>query len=157
MGGSLILDVGSGGKPFRFKGGEVVHVDVLRAEDVEVVCDAHHLPFKDKCFSLVHASHVIEHLKYPLDAVKEFERVCRGTVIIKVPNAKCDFAYEHLYSWNKKTLETFLKQAFKEVKVYPSVRVTPYKKPFLKLLSRAKTFVVIGLFGPNELTAACKT
>ena len=153
----MILDVGCGGKPLFVKGREVIHVDIGHGEHLEVLCDAHYLPFKDKCFSIVHASHVIEHCRNPLTVIKELKRVTNATVMIKVLNAKCDYAsQDHFYSWNRKTLENFLKQVFSEVKVYPSVRATPYKKPFLRLLSRAKTFLVIGLFGANELTAICK-
>jgi ubiquinone/menaquinone biosynthesis C-methylase UbiE len=153
----LILDVGCGGKPLFVEGHEVIHVDVGHGEHLEVLCDAHFLPFRDKCFSMVFASHMIEHCRNPLAVVTELKRVANRTVIVKVLNTKCDYASEdHFYSWNSKTLENFLKQVFKDVKIYPSVRATPYKKPFLRLLSRAKTFFIIGLFGPNELTAICK-
>jgi ubiquinone/menaquinone biosynthesis C-methylase UbiE len=158
LGADLILDVGCDWNPFFVEGCEVVHVDVGRGDHLEVVCDAQHLPFRDKCFSMVYASHVIEHCKNPLLAAMEFKRVANTRVMVKVLNIKCDyFTDDHFYSWNRKTFESFLKLVFREVRVYPSVRVTHQKKPFLKLLSRAKMFFIIGLIGkPSELTAICK-
>lgn len=42
-----------------------VHVDIRRtALNVDVVCDAYHLPFGDESFTVVHASHILEHRVY---------------------------------------------------------------------------------------------
>lgn len=42
-----------------------------------VCCDLHYLPFKDQIFYFLHCKHVLEHLKYPNLALKEFKRVAR--------------------------------------------------------------------------------
>jgi ubiquinone/menaquinone biosynthesis C-methylase UbiE len=149
-----ILDIGCGGNPLFCKG-EVIHAD-LGGVHLEVKCDAHHLPFKDNCFKIVYASHVIEHCLDPKKVLEEFRRVSSMLVIIKVINAKVDYACEtHFYSWNEVTLENFLKAFFKEVNIYHSIRVTPHKNILRKLLSQLKVFALFGIFGKNELTAVC--
>ena len=53
---------------------------------------AHHLPFRDNCFKIVYASHVIEQCLDPKKVIEEFRRVSSMAVIIKVMNAKVDYA-----------------------------------------------------------------
>lgn len=150
----MILDIGCGGNPIFCKG-EVIHAD-LSGKHLEVKCDAHYLPFKNDCFELVYASHVVEHCLNPKAVLEEFRRVSFKAVIIKVINAKVDYACEtHLYSWNELTLENFLKKFFREVKIYSSIRVTPHKNILRKLLSSIKVFALFGIFGKNELIAIC--
>src|ERR1700722_2761815 len=45
------------------------------------------LPFEDDFFDLVEASHVIEHMKEPLDFFKECLRVCKpgGLIYVEAP------------------------------------------------------------------------
>ncbi|MEM2293979.1 MAG: class I SAM-dependent methyltransferase [Nitrososphaerota archaeon] len=149
---SDVLDIGCGSNPLFFKG-EVVHAD-LSGEHLEVKCDAHHLPFRDNSFKIVYASHLIEHCLDPRKVLEECKRVSSKCVIIKVINAKVDYACEtHFYSWNELTLENFLKAFFKEVNIYHSLRVTPHKDIFRKVLSQLKVFALFGIFGKNELTA----
>lgn len=53
-----------------------------------VLADAHHLPFRDSCFDIIHSNHVIEHLKHPIDALREQHRVLKtlGKVYVTTPN-----------------------------------------------------------------------
>jgi len=153
----LILDVGSGGNPLIVRGVEVVHCDISRNASVDVLCDAHHLPFRDNIFSIVYASHVIEHCINPAIVLQEFKRVSRGGVIIKVMKAKLDYSdNSHLYSWNEKTLKQFLRKFFSNVEVYPTIRFDPYSNPVKRLLHKLKVLVTVSLFGRNELTAICR-
>jgi ubiquinone/menaquinone biosynthesis C-methylase UbiE len=50
-----------------------------------ILADAHYLPFKDRSFSIVKASHVLEHLKDPLKALDEMMRVAEARIILKFP------------------------------------------------------------------------
>jgi len=152
-----VLDVGSGGNPLFSAKDEVVHVDIGRDPHLEVRCDAHYLPFRDKCFRVVHASHVLEHVNYPLTVLKELKSVCCGVVIVKVPNAKNDVSLQsdHIYSWNRLTFECFLRKVFREVQIMETVRVTPYRNKLTRLITKVKFAVLVAFTGRNELTAIC--
>ena len=124
-----ILDVGCGQKP---KGdvnidlfvGKSAHsqVDVINPKLIRnfIKADAHHLPFKDDCFSIVYASHLLEHLCNPLKALNEFNRVSNKFVLLKVPHANFYRGLEmpvHIFSWNKYTMKNLLEKVFSDVKV----------------------------------------
>jgi ubiquinone/menaquinone biosynthesis C-methylase UbiE len=82
-----------------------------------VLADAENLPFKDKCFEELLASHVLEHLKNPFRALKEWRRVA-DVVTIKVPSAyHIESTPTHFFTWNTSTLEQLLKQVFTNVDV----------------------------------------
>ena len=44
------------------------------------------LPFQDRCFDLVLALEVLEHLEFPEKAIGELNRVSRDWIVISVPN-----------------------------------------------------------------------
>lgn len=50
-----------------------------------ILADAHYLPFKDRSFNIVKASHVLEHLKDPLKALDEMMRVAEAKIVLKFP------------------------------------------------------------------------
>jgi predicted SAM-dependent methyltransferase len=53
------------------------------------MCDAHNMEiFSDGTFDYVYASHVLEHLNQPIDAIKNWYRICKnnGYVIVSVPS-----------------------------------------------------------------------
>jgi len=75
----LILDCGCGDK---WKGDVNIDVAVQYAPNF-VRCDAHHLPFKDKVFTLTLCYCVLEHLDKPYDALREIHRVTNGTTIVR--------------------------------------------------------------------------
>jgi len=77
-----ILDLGSGLKPFKREGAEILHLDKIKFPHVELVCDVNFgIAVKNDVFDFVRASHVIEHLR---DIVKVMDELWR---IIK-PNGK---------------------------------------------------------------------
>jgi len=157
MGDFLILDVGSGSNPLKVEGKTVVHCDIGALKCIDVRCDAHYLPFRDRVFEIAYASHVIEHCLSPKDVVAELKRVAKNFVIIKVVNAKTDFSCDtHLYSWNPKTLKHFLQCFFSEVRIYSTIRFTPHKSIIKRLMSQLKAFITISICGMNEITAVCK-
>jgi len=156
----LILDVGSGDHPLFVRRDDVVHCDVARGKHLEVLCDAHHLPFRDNAFRIVHASHLLEHCDFPLMVLREFRRVCNGVVVVKVPNAR-HYGFErtagHIYSWNFSTFESILKKVFPEVKVYPTIRVTRRDNLLTAFLVKVALSMLAAFFHHNELTAVCKS
>jgi SAM-dependent methyltransferase len=67
---SLVLDVGCGEN----KRG-TVGVDIRRTGMVDVLCDAHHLPFVDGIFEGCYAYAILEHVENPVKVLKEISRV----------------------------------------------------------------------------------
>lgn len=58
-----------------------------------VVCDVYSLPFRDKTFTYVVASHLVEHLESPRKALVEMKRVCFGVIHLFYPQYFSPFAY----------------------------------------------------------------
>jgi SAM-dependent methyltransferase len=123
------LDVGCGGT--RHRG--FVGLDIRRNVGVDILADAHFLPFVDEAFTVVYSSHVLEHVKHPYIALVELRRVSRKAVVIRVPmsNPYSD-PKEHLYSWTPATLYNFLTCEFQDVRMsyhlYSEVGLNPVKR-----------------------------
>jgi SAM-dependent methyltransferase len=78
----LVLDVGCGEN----KRG-TVGVDIRRTRMVDVLCDAHHLPFVDGVFEGCYAYALLEHVGNPVMVLKEINRVLmdNGWLEVLVP------------------------------------------------------------------------
>jgi len=91
--GEKILDVGcADGFMFRDKNLDVVEVDLIYAFGPEYKgrvkffkSDAHHLPFRDRTFKCVILGDMLEHVKDPIQVLKEAKRV-GGSIYITVPD-----------------------------------------------------------------------
>lgn len=93
----LVLDIGSGNKPF-WRGDVIVDKyiedDQQRATDpmvydkrkIFVQADVEKLPFKDKAFDFVFCAHLLEHVKNLDKAIQEIIRVAKRGYI-EVPQA----------------------------------------------------------------------
>jgi len=83
-----ILDLGSGNRAFDDP--RIVRADVVLTPHVDVVADAHYLPFRDESFGFVYASAVFEHLHSPWTAAGEIWRVLKpgGYVVVD-----CNFVF----------------------------------------------------------------
>lgn len=66
--------------------------DIVRF-DLNYLSPTIKLPFKDKSFDCVLASHVLEHVENPYRLLREINRILidEGIVIISVPNPNCLF------------------------------------------------------------------
>ena len=92
--GALVLDVGSGHTPYPRAdvlldrpGGDVHRMGQILVVDRPMVFgDAMKMPFKDKAFDFVIASHILEHMKDPAHFLKELSRVAKAGYI-ETPNA----------------------------------------------------------------------
>lgn len=90
----LVLDVGSGGCPYprsdvlleKYLGAIHRTGGRLIADRPLVLGDAERMPFKDKAFDFVIASHVLEHMSQPERFLGELMRVARAGYI-ETPNA----------------------------------------------------------------------
>jgi hypothetical protein len=91
---SLVLDVGSGSCPYprsdvlleRFFSPEHRCGSGLLLDRTIVFADALQMPFKDKAFDFIVASHILEHMKKPELLLKELMRVGKAGYI-ETPNA----------------------------------------------------------------------
>src|SRR3989344_6715828 len=93
----LVLDLGSGDKPFWRAD---VIVDKYLEDDRQrssgpvlldknklfIKADVENLPFKDKVFDFVYCSHLLEHVENPVKAINEITRVAKKGYI-EVPYA----------------------------------------------------------------------
>jgi SAM-dependent methyltransferase len=59
----------------------------------DIVADAQALPFHDDGFDFVIASHVLEHMPFPLHALREWYRVLApgGVLVLKIPDKRYTF------------------------------------------------------------------
>lgn len=102
-GDGLVLDVGSGGRPYprsdvlldRLTGAEHrCGEDMMIDGRAAVFGDATKMPFKDKAFDFVIASHILEHIAEPEVFIKELQRVGKAGYI-ETPNAIFERLYPH--------------------------------------------------------------
>jgi SAM-dependent methyltransferase len=108
----LVLDVGSGSNPHprsdvlldRISGQEHRGGDSLLFDRIAVIGDATKLPFKDKSFDFVIASHILEHIPNPELFLNELQRVSKAGYI-ETPN----FISERLIQRKAHCLELGLK------------------------------------------------
>ena len=90
----LVLDVGSGGTPYprsdvlldRLTGAEHRCGASMMVDRLAVLGDAQRMPFKDKSFDFVVASHILEHMSEPETFLCELQRVGKAGYI-ETPNS----------------------------------------------------------------------
>jgi ubiquinone/menaquinone biosynthesis C-methylase UbiE len=93
---SKVLDVGAGLCPYKkyFRDASYVSQDFCEKGDdewdsshIDIKSDAHDMPIKDGAFDYILCTSVLEHLKYPHIAFREFSRVLRkqGRIFLVVP------------------------------------------------------------------------
>lgn len=74
-GGAAILDLGSGN--MRLDLPELIRMDFTLTEHVDIVADAHHLPFRADSLDMVFSLSVLEHLRQPFEVADEMYRVLK--------------------------------------------------------------------------------
>jgi len=114
-----VLDVGCNGH----KRGDI-GIDLHRNNHVDVIADAHYLPFRNNVFDIVTSQHLVEHLHTPERAIKEMLRVSKWKVHVTCPHRFSHYAKitkEHLHFFNKRwflqlakklNVEAFVKTSF---------------------------------------------
>jgi ubiquinone/menaquinone biosynthesis C-methylase UbiE len=81
---SKILDIGSGGRKISDR---IINVDVELYNNVNVIGDAHNLPFLNNVFDMIIITAVLEHVKQPEKVIDEIWRCLKknGIVYAEVP------------------------------------------------------------------------
>jgi SAM-dependent methyltransferase len=72
-----VLDIGGGTAHIKNFRPDIVSVDILSFPGIDVVADAHRLPFQDGTFAGVVMLDVLHHLERPIDFLKEASRVLK--------------------------------------------------------------------------------
>lgn len=157
-----VLDVGSGARPLE----DAVCLDLYchgnphTMGDTELTSffvrgDASVLPFMDNCFRVVYASHILEHMFRPVEAILEWKRVASRLVYIQVPDMKNSILENpcHLYSWSESSLYHLLDKLFPEVEIVCGKR-TQISRLKQTVLKRLYEWFLSKLFS-GELTALC--
>lgn len=80
-----MLDVGSGERRLNLP--NFFNVDASKNKFIDIVVDAHHLPFRNNIFDLIICEHLLEHVKKPWIVIEEIYRITAfgGSVYIEVP------------------------------------------------------------------------
>jgi SAM-dependent methyltransferase len=76
-GAGRILDIGSGTAHIKDFRSDIVSVDILSFPGIDVVTDAHRLPFPDGSFAGIVMLDVLHHLERPIEFLKEASRVLK--------------------------------------------------------------------------------
>lgn len=160
----MILDVGSGTLKLHQvleTRGEVLHLDIMKGlKPIDIIADTHFLPFRDDAFTLVYASHVLEHTDHPLQVLREWRRVS-PRALIRVPflnkysSLNCQSSiFDHLYTWNYWSFRNLLLRAYAEIEM--NIRPNSLGRlPFFK--KSLTTFMrVVFQRKSDELIAKCQ-
>ena len=127
--GKLILDVGCGHKPRGHVNLDLYpertehrnpalngHADrALNTRQIRnfIRADTQHLPLRDATFETVVSSHVIEHVKDPVEMLRELTRVAKHKVVIRYPHRLAhESKREHIHKhhFNKRWFEHTLRK-----------------------------------------------
>lgn len=74
----LILDIGCGQQEVNYRNsGQIIRLDIKKKHAVDVVGDAHNLPFQDNVFNGIICKEVLEHLHHPHKAIDEMRRILK--------------------------------------------------------------------------------
>jgi SAM-dependent methyltransferase len=99
--GGAILDIGGGTAHVKSVRKDVTCIDILPFPGVDVVADAHRLPFSDRHFGGIVMLDVLHHLTRPVDFLREAARVLRpGGVLAMIEPGMSRVAYpfyKHLH------------------------------------------------------------
>lgn len=83
-GNQPLLDLGSSGRKWHSR---MISLDLFKNGQVDIVADAAHLPFKQKCFGFILCTAVLEHVQDLTATVEEIRRcLCEGgEIFIDMP------------------------------------------------------------------------
>lgn len=137
---SLVLDIGSGNRRLCE---EIINVDVHPWKEIDVVADAHDLPFSDSSVDGIIFSWVLEHMKNPEKVISEMHRVLKsGGYLYLSTNFITPYhpSPKDYYRWTADGLRVLLKD-FNIIELKPHVGPTcAFLSVFQEWLALALSF-----------------
>jgi SAM-dependent methyltransferase len=93
---SICISVGGGPERCHPR---LINLNIGPFPNVDVVADAHQLPYPDNSVDAIHCAAVLEHLEFPNEAIKEMYRVLKpgGKVFAVTPFLQAYHGYPHHY------------------------------------------------------------
>ncbi len=98
--------------------GVLVHgTDIYNSESVDVVCDAHYLPFPSESYEGVYVQAVLEHVVEPLKVVGEIARILKPSGVVYAETPFMQHVHEGAYDFTRYTVlgHRYLFKEFEEV------------------------------------------
>jgi SAM-dependent methyltransferase len=97
-------EVGSAADRLNTAGVKVTGIDIYVTEYVDLVCDAHYLPFESESFDGVWIQAVLEHVMDPAKVVNEIHRVLRKDGTVYAETAFMQPVHEGAYDFTRFTV-----------------------------------------------------
>tara|TARA_Y100001970_G_C14250705_1_gene871621 strand:- start:260 stop:910 length:651 start_codon:yes stop_codon:yes gene_type:complete len=80
------LDIGHDGT-YEFNSDSITRLNIYAGKNIDVVCDGETYPFENETFDKIMLRCILEHVKKPLNILKECNRILKpnGKIVIEVP------------------------------------------------------------------------
>jgi len=120
----IILEIGGGTAHIKDFTPEVVSVDILPFPGIDIVADAHRLPFSDGAFSGVIMLDVLHHLERPIDFLEEASRILKpGGRLAMMEPAMTLLARQFYHRFHHEPVEM-------QIDPFEPTPITPGRDPF---------------------------
>src|SRR5438874_1271157 len=114
-----VLDIGGGTAHIKNFRPDIVSTDILGFPGIDVVADAHRLPFPDAVFSGVVMLDVLHHLERPIEFLKEASRVLKpGGRLAMIEPAMTPLAHKFYHHFHEEPVD-MAADPFAEVAINP--------------------------------------
>jgi SAM-dependent methyltransferase len=119
-----ILDIGGGTAHIKESRPDVVSADILSFPGIDVVADAHVLPFRNEFFAGLVMLDVMHHLERPIEFLKEASRVLkRGGRLVMIEPAMTTIAREFYDRFHEEPVDM-------DADPFAPVAINPDRDPF---------------------------
>ena len=83
---------------------ELHSIDIYGSNNVDIICDAHYLPFKNNFYDGVWIQAVLEHVVEPTKVVKEIYRVLKNNGVVYAETPFMQPVHEGAYDFTRYTV-----------------------------------------------------